>query len=145
MKLPWAYFDTSVYLKLYVREKGSEETRKLAKKKRILSSAILPTECFSALSRKKDEGYLTNEDFGKLANHIKEDLLYIEIIRLTDDALEKAEDVALNSTARALDALHIASALIFQEATNIELTFITSDKKQQKIANHYGLMTLFVE
>ncbi|MFV1951642.1 MAG: type II toxin-antitoxin system VapC family toxin, partial [Nitrospinota bacterium] len=99
MKLPWAYFDTSVYLKLYVREKGSEETRKLAKKKRILSSAILLTECFSALSRKKDEGYLTDEDFGKLANHIKEDLSYIEIVRLTDDALEKAEDVALISTA----------------------------------------------
>ncbi len=145
MKLPWAYFDTSVYLKLYVKEKGSKEARNLAKKKSILSSAVMPTECFSALSRKKEEGYLSNEDLKRLVSHIKEDLPYIEIIRLTDEVMEKAENIALHSTARALDAIHIASALIFQESTGIKLTFITSDQKQQRIANNYRLITLFVD
>ena len=79
-----------------------------------------------------------------MVNHIREDSSCIEIVRLTDDVIKMAEEIALQSTDRALDAIHIASALLFQEAVNINLVFVTSDKKQEKAANHQGLKTLFV-
>ena len=144
MKLPWAYIDTSSYLKLYVKEKGSEEVRNLVRKNRILSSVILLIECFSALSRKRQRKEIKDKDFYSLVRRIKEDADYIEIVRLTDEVLMKAEAVALQSTARALDAIHIASAVIFQEETKINLIFVTSDGKQQRFASHHGLNTLFV-
>ena len=115
MKPSWLYFDTSAYLKLYVRENGSEEVKKIAKKNRIISSSILLTECYYALSRKKNMGEIKKVHFSDLTVRLKGDLKYLEIVRLTDDVLRKAEEIVLNSTVRAMDALHVASALIFRK------------------------------
>lgn len=144
MKSSWFYFDTSAYLKLYVRENGSEEAKKIAKKNRIISSAILLTECYSALSRKKNMGEIKEVSFYDLTDRLKEDLKYLEIVRLTDDVLRKAEEIALNSTVRAMDALHAASAVIFQESSRFELSFVTSDRKQEKAVRVFGLKTFLV-
>lgn len=144
MKKNLAYLDTSTYIKLYIKESGSEEARQESGKNRILSSAILPVECFSALSRKRQEGTISAKDLERLAGYIRKDLLYIEIIRLTDEVLRKAEDITLHGNARTMDAVHIAAALIFQEAIGTGITFITSDKKQQTAAEDNGLTTLFV-
>ena len=143
-KLPWAYFDTSVYLKIYVKEKGSEEAKKLAAKSRILSSAILPVECLSAISRKREEGFLNDLDLSKAVNHIREGVKYAEIVNITDDVLKKAEAITLNHGGRDMDAVHIASALVFEELTGVKLTFATSDRKQLLAADRTGLKTIFV-
>jgi predicted nucleic acid-binding protein len=144
MKLLWMYIDTSTYLKLFLKEKGSDKAKKLVKENSLLSSAILMSESFSALSRRKQGKEIDDKMFDRLVNRIKKDLHYIEIVKLTDDVLKKTEEVILRSTARTLDAIHIASALLFQELTEIELTFITSDKKQEEVARHEGLKTVFV-
>jgi predicted nucleic acid-binding protein len=144
MKLLWIYIDTSTYLKLFLKEKGSDKAKKLVKENSLLSSAILTSESFSALSRRKQGKEIDDKMFDRLVNRIKKDLHYIEIVKLTDDVLKKTEEVILRSTARTLDAIHIASALLFQELTEIELIFITSDKKQEEVARHEGLKTVFV-
>lgn len=143
MKGKWLYLDTSTFLKLYVKEKDSERARNLVKQSFILSSAILPVESFSALSRKKQNGDISNKIFDKLAGRIKSDLAAIEIIMPGDDVLKRTENVVLNSTARTLDAIHIASALVFEDMSGIRLTFVTSDRKQHKIAVSQGLDTVF--
>lgn len=148
MKLPhnprWIYIDTSTYLKLFLKEKGSDKARKLVKENSLLSSAILTSESFSALSRRRQGKEIDDKMFDRLVNRIKKDLPYIEIIKLTDDVLKKAEEVILRSTVRTLDAIHMASALLFQELTGIELTFVTSDKKQEESAKNEGLKIVFV-
>ena len=40
----WAYFDTSVLVKRYVKEAGSSATRRLLQRFRFLSSAVAPVE-----------------------------------------------------------------------------------------------------
>ncbi len=145
MTKPWTYFDTSSYLKLIVKESGSEKARKKARESRVLSSAVLPVECFSALSRRKREGKMGENDFQKIVTEIREGLLSLEIVGANDDVLKKAEDVTLHSTARAMDAIHIASALVFQEGTGIEPSFVTSDKKQSNAAAEMGLKVFFIE
>jgi predicted nucleic acid-binding protein len=144
MKSSWLYFDSSAYLKLYVKENGSEEAKKIAKKNRIISSAILLTECYSAISRKKKMGEIKEVLFYDLTDRLKRDLKCLEIVRLTDEVLRKAEEIALNSTVRAMDALHVASALIFLESSHFELSFVTSDGKQEKAARVFGLKTFLV-
>ena len=141
----WAYLDTSTYLKIFVKESGSIQARELVKKHRVLSSAIVPVECFSALSRKKHACELKTQEFETLIKKIRESLAHIEIIRLTDDVLAKAEHIVKSSPIRSLDALHIASALIFQDAMQIPLPFITSDHRQLETAHGHGFKTVFVE
>ena len=145
MAQTWAYFDTSTYLKIFVKESGSAQARKLTKKHRIISSAILSVECFSALSRKKHTGELKSGELNTLTQKIRESLTHIEIIRLTDEVLIKAEQVVVSSPVRSLDALHIASALIFQQALQVPLTFVTSDHRQMEAAQAHGFATVFVE
>lgn len=140
----WIYIDTSTYLKLLLKEKGSDKAKKLVKENSLLSSAVITSECFSAFSRRKQGKEIDEKTFDRLVNRVKKELPYIEIVKVTDDVLKKTEEVALRSTARTLDAIHIASALLFQELTGIELTFVTSDKKQEEVANHEGLKTVFV-
>jgi len=67
----------------------------------------------------------------------------MEIIKLTDEVIEKAEAVVLKSTARPLDAIHIASAIIFQNEIKIDLPFFTSDRKQHEAALKEGLKAVF--
>lgn len=144
-KLSYAYFDTSTYLKLYVQENGTEEARSLVNEHKALSSAILLTECFSALSRKREAGEIEDRILTRLVKTIREELQHVEIINLTDLVLTRAEEIVLHSTARALDAIHIASALFIQDMSKIPLTFITSDRKQYAVAAMQGLSTVFVE
>lgn len=138
-----AYFDTSVWLKLYVREEGSDEARALAKRHRILSSAILLTEAFSALHRKKEAGKISDGILQKLVGTMKDDVNSIEIINLNQDVLAKSQEVVLATQARTLDAIHIASALIVRNLAEIPLTFVTADRKQCEAAQELGLVSLF--
>jgi len=140
----WIYFDTSSYIKVYVKEKGSLKARNLLKNKRIVSSIILQAECFCALSMKHHRGEIDERDLKTLINQIKRDRKLLDIINLTDDVIKKVESIALNSNTRTLDAIHIASALIFQDSLEITLPFITSDKIQYEIANIQGLETVLV-
>ncbi len=58
--------------------------------------------------------------------------------------LKEAEEVILNTGLRTLDAIHLASILIFQTASGIQIPFITSDSKQQEAAAHVGLDAVWV-
>lgn len=140
----FAYFDTSTWLKLYVRENGSEEARNLARNYRLLSSALLLTESFAALSRKRTIGEMDGKKFNRLVRTMKADSRYLEIINISDSVLDKSQEIVLNSAARTLDAIHIASALIFQSMAEIPVTFITSDRKQYEVAQEKGLRAVFV-
>ena len=144
MNPPWIYIDTSAYLKIFLKEKGSDKVRKLVKENSLLASTILTSECFSAFSRRRQGKEIDDKTFDRLVNRVKKDLPYIEIVRLTDDVLRRTEELLLQSTVRTLDAVHVASALLFQESTGIALTFVTSDKKQAEFTNDKGLNTVFV-
>ncbi len=145
MEKPWGYFDTSAFLKLYVKERGSSKALKTAKRHHLLSSSVLSLECRSALARRRRDGDMDEREFGKILKNLAAGLASVETVRITDEVLKRAEEVTLRSTARTLDAIHIASALLFRDTTGIDLAFVTSDKKQCEAALHEGLKTLFVE
>lgn len=144
MNPPWIYIDTSAYLKIFLKEKGSDKVRKLVKENSLLASAIIASECFSAFSRRRQGKEIDDKTFDRLVNRVKKDLPYLEIIRFTDNILRRTEEILLHSTVRTLDAIHIASALLFQESTGIDITFVTSDKRQAEFTNDKGLKTVFV-
>jgi predicted nucleic acid-binding protein len=58
--------------------------------------------------------------------------------------LDTAGEIVLRTPARTLDALHVASALLFKDSTGIDLTFVTADKKQLEAAVQEGLKTALV-
>jgi len=144
MTFPWAYLDSSTFLKLYVKEKGSRNARSLVRRHRILSCSVLPIECLSALSRKRRAAEIGQKDFKLLVQRIRTDYANLEAVQLGDEVLKKAEEVALQGVSGALDFIHIGAASIFQDETGIDLLFFTSDKRQFEAAIHFGLNAFYI-
>jgi predicted nucleic acid-binding protein len=144
MRLAWAYFDTSVLLKRYVREDASAQARALLRRHRFLSSAILPVETLSALCRRRTEGDLAKRHFQAILSRVKQDRAYWELLEVSPRVLAHAEELVPETGLRTLDAIHLASALTFQVASGIRIPFVTADAQQREKARLLRMLVTWV-
>jgi predicted nucleic acid-binding protein len=141
----WAYFDTSVLVKRYVKEQGSAAARRLLQQYRFLSSAVAPVEALSVLSRRCTLGELARRDFVAIRSRLHKDRSYWELVEVGEIVLNQAEELALKIGLRTLDALHLASAFTFQAASGLTIPFITANVKQRKAAEALAISMIWVE
>jgi uncharacterized protein len=139
-----AYFDTSVLVKRYVNEQGSILARRLLRNCRILSSALVPLEALSTFARRRTAGELSESSFSAIVARISTDRRQWELIELTAPILAQAEQVLQRTQLRTLDALHLASALVFQDRSSAALPFVTADERQRQAAQQMGLRVIWV-
>ena len=141
----WAYFDTSVLVKRYVKEQGSAAARRLLHRYRFLSSAVAPVEALSVLSRRHALGDLTQRDFIAIRSRLRKDRSYWELVEVGEIVLNQAEELAQKTGLGTLDALHLASFLTFQAASGLTIPFITADVRQRKAAETLDMDLIWVE
>jgi len=141
---PWAYFDTSVAVKRYVDEDGAGQSRVLLGRHRLLSSAILPVEALAALGRRRQAGDLSEGDFAAIVGRLQRDRVHWELVDPTRTVLGRAELLAGGSGLRALDALHVASALEFETSIDLRIPFVTADRCQREAAERAGLAVVWI-
>lgn len=144
MPAPWAYFDTSVLLKRYIREAGSAQARASLRRYRFLSSAIAPVEAMSALCRRRTSGELAEEDFAAILSRIRNDRSYWELVEVTPLVLTYAEELIRTTGVKTLDALHLASVLAFQAMSGIRIPFVTADLRQRDAASQLDLTVVWI-
>ena len=144
MAAQFAYFDTSVLVKRYVREAASERAEELLRRYRFLSSAIVSLEAFSAFSRRKAAGELSERSFDAILSRMRSDRDHWELVELTAAVLNRSEEMIDKAKVRTLDALHIASALLFQDLSGLRVPFITADERQRDGAQLVGLQVTWV-
>jgi len=140
----WGYFDTSVLVKRYVRERGSPRAKTLLGRHRFLCSAIAPLEVVSALCRRRAMGDLAERDLSAILSRMREDRAYWELVEVSPLVLDKAEELVQRAGLRVLDAIHVASAIIFQTASGIRIPFITADVRQRDAARQLALAVTWV-
>lgn len=137
-----AYFDTSVLLKRYVREAGSDRAQELLRRYLVVTSTIAPVEMMSALTRRRRDGDLDDADFRAIIGQLARDRQRWHLVEVTAEVLDRAEAVFERARVRALDAIHLASAMAVNTALNDparRLPFITDDDRQQAGAQALGL------
>jgi predicted nucleic acid-binding protein len=142
MAAPWAYIDTSVLMKRYVKEVDTSWAVGLLRRHRVLSSAIAPLEAVSALARRQAVGDLTRRDFTATVARLAQDRAYWGLVEVTSDILDRAEGLVRRGDLRTLDAIHLASALSFGEETGLHVAFVTADQRQGEAARLAGLRVL---
>lgn len=145
MAARWAYFDTSVLVKRYLREDGSSRARSLLPRYRFLSSAIAPIEAMSAMCRRRASGELDANDFVAIRSRMQNDRAYWELVEVSPLVLSRAEELIQQTDLRTLDALHVASALTFKAASGINLAFVTGDGQQRDAAKNWALDVIWVQ
>ena len=143
--MTFAYFDTSALIKRYVRERGSTRVVSLMRRHDLLSSAITPVEVMSALSRRRRDRELSEEDFAATASRVQSERIRWELVEVGETVLNRAEEIVQGTVPmRALDAVHVASLMAFQAASSIQIPFVTGDGRQRDAANYLSLDVIWV-
>lgn len=144
----WAFFDTSVLAKRYVREPGSAQAQALLRAHGIIVSAVAPVELVSAFHRRKSARDLSQRSFEAIVGRIRHDRAYWTLVDVTVTVLDRAEEIISQTGLRTLDAIHVASALHVRAAaapSGTDLSFVTADGPQRDAAARLGLEVQWVE
>jgi uncharacterized protein len=133
-----------VLVKCYVAERGTPEAVSLIGRHGVLSSALAPIELASALRRLETRGGLTRRQRERALARFQADRAYWTLLQPDSHVLTRAEALVGTGPVRTLDALHLASALVFQTEMNLRSPFITGDTQQRRAAEVLGFEVVFV-
>jgi predicted nucleic acid-binding protein len=131
------YLDASALVKLFVPEPESDSLNQaLLGARGVILSDLALTEMASALGRRTREGVLTRRQAGHLHREALKLIASCRHVELTPPVHRRAEQLLLSipMPIRALDALHLATALEAGAAT-----MVTFDLNLRDIAASQGL------
>ena len=129
------FFDSSAFVKRYVREPGTDAVLGWCDRATEIGlSGIALPEIVSAFCRLKRENRITDSQYRQLKTLLLADIEDAAICDLTPQVLAHAVTSLEGSVLRGMDAIHIGSAVALQAEV-----FISSDKRQQEAAALAGL------
>jgi len=129
------FFDSSAFAKRFIEETGSDEIEKIClESNSIALSSICFPEIISALNRRLRENNITKKEYLLIKDKMLEEFDSLEIINVVLEVISKAIILLEKHNLRTLDALHVASAIVW----NAEL-FVSADKRQTLAAKKAGL------
>jgi hypothetical protein len=132
------FFDTSALTKRYVEEEGSDQVRDLCAQADALGVSVLVLpELISTLCRLVREGRLSAEDYQSLKAAVQTDLSDADLCDVSQEIFEQAIRCLEAHPLRALDALHVGSALIYQPDL-----FVSADRRQIEAADREGIVVV---
>lgn len=135
-----SFFDSSALAKRFIEEPGSEEIEKICfDSDSIAVSSICFPEIISALNRRLRESSISKKDYLLIKERLIEEFEHIEIINVVPEVIAKSILLLERSRLRTLDAIHIASALMWKPGL-----FVSADKRQTLAARKAGLKVKFV-
>jgi predicted nucleic acid-binding protein len=127
--------DSSAFAKRYVLEAGSERLDELLQgASQLTVSVILLPEVLSGLNRRLRERCIVQEEYNWAKSQLIEDIEDAEVLPITREVLSIAISLLETNVLRAMDALHIATA-VHRRAD----LFVTADRRQYEAAKQHGL------
>jgi predicted nucleic acid-binding protein len=136
-----AYVDASVLLRIALGQPDS-----LPEWSRIewgLSSALISTECLRTLDRLRLRVKLEDAEVARRRAKILELIASLEIVEIDATVLERAAQ-PMPTELGALDAIHLATALLWKEMAREELTVATHDTALAVASRAHGLAVVGV-
>jgi predicted nucleic acid-binding protein len=145
MKVRNAYFDTSVIVKNYLKETGSQRARQLFRTRQVITSAIAGLESISAFKRTLASGAIDEKAYTAVVRQFQKHREKFKRVELTAEILETAEKYIVGFNVRALDAIHLASAVRIDPRFPKRLPFVTADSVQRNAALQLGLEVVWID
>jgi uncharacterized protein len=134
-----AYVDSSVLLRLVLGQPNA-----LAEWQEIdrgVSSALISTESLRTLDRVRIRTGLSDLEVSRRRATILQLISSMELIDVDSNVLERAAQPTPTELGT-LDAIHLASALLWQDASDIDLVMATHDAALGMAAKAHGLKVL---
>jgi predicted nucleic acid-binding protein len=137
------YLDTSALIKRYINEPGTEDVRAWIRAADIISTGLLTrAETAAGLTRLQRRGIITQEDYKTALEQFRLDWEWYQRIPINDELIARADFLACQHGLRGYDAVHLAAALIWQEALMLPVTLATYDQELANAGRMSGLKVL---
>ncbi len=119
-----AYLDSSVLLRLVLGQKGKFKEWRAVREG--VASALVEVECLRTLDRLRLRGAITDHELSRRREAVYRLLEEIEIVEPTRPILARAS-LPLPTPIGTLDAIHLATAMLWRESSPSDLVFATHD------------------
>ncbi len=138
-----AYLDTSSIVKLYVDEDGTDEIRRVvSQSEAVAASWIAYAETRSAFARRYREGGIPITEYRQRVGAFEDDWAGYLAVDVSHDVIRRAGNLAEKHGLKALDAIHLASALNLkddQASPSLSVIFSSADARLQRASEEEGL------
>ncbi|MBI3262812.1 MAG: type II toxin-antitoxin system VapC family toxin [Acidobacteria bacterium] len=136
-----AYLDTSALLRLVLREAGALD--ELRSYDNLVSSELVAVESCRTIDRLRLQGSLSTEEAAARLLVVTEWLEAIDLVLLRPPVLSRASE-PLPTPIGTLDAIHLATALIWRDRMRKSLVVATHDAALALAARAFGFEVLGV-
>jgi predicted nucleic acid-binding protein len=130
-----AYLDTSALLRLVLREPGALE--ELRSCEALVASELIAVESLRTLDRLRLQGALSTEDAASRRETTMEWLEAVDLVLLQRPILVRASE-PFPTPIGTLDALHLSTALVWQDRMGRRLVMATHDRDLALAARSFG-------
>lgn len=122
-----AYLDTNALVKLYAPESGGDQVLDLLDTTDgVVTSVLTYTEARGVFARLLDRGQATQEEYDTILQNFEEDWTMALKVELVEAVYRRAGDLTVqHPRLRALDAIHLSSALEVKK--QYDMKFLTFD------------------
>ncbi|MGH7859248.1 MAG: type II toxin-antitoxin system VapC family toxin [Candidatus Binatia bacterium] len=129
------YLDTSVVLRVLLKE--PKPLRSWGDWEEAASSDLMGVEARRAIDRSRLDAALDDEQVAELHQQLRQVEIRLRRIAVNRRILGRAAQ-PMATAVKTLDAIHLASALVFQEARGASVLFATHDGRQATAARALG-------
>ncbi len=137
----WHYLDPSAWVKRFYREPGSDAVNALFRTMpRFACSNFGLIEMLATISRKGRGGTAAHSATARLVGDVRLDFSLFHVVAIDGPLAEQAAQLALVHGLRAMDAIHLGSAL--RLGPPLETTVVSSDAELIAAARLEGLEIL---
>lgn len=133
-----AYLDSSALLRLILREPAALELDDLSSCESIISSELIAVECPRTIDRLRLQGSLSTEEAASRFSIVKDWLEAVDLVLLQHPILARASE-PFPTPLGTLDALHLATALVWRDRMRQELVMATHDRGLALAARAFGI------
>ena len=134
-----AYLDTSALLRLVLREPGALE--QLRSCDALVSSELLAVEALRTVDRLRLQGSLSPEEAASRRAIVTDWLEAVDLVLLQRSILARASE-PFPTALGTLDALHLATALVWRDRTQQSLVMATHDSGLGLAARSFGMQVV---
>lgn len=134
------YLDSTALVKRYIAEVGSTEVAQLIENAAVVGTTVISrAEISGALAKAARLGLLPHEQARAVLDVFRAQWNDLVRLQLTETIVARADAQAWDRRLRGTAALHLAAALVWQEALGAAVTFATFDRSLWQAANGAGL------
>jgi predicted nucleic acid-binding protein len=124
------YLDTSALVKLYVREPGTDEVKKLIERSSSVGTSIISKpEAAAAFSKAMRVGYISPDEAQTAWKAFLDTWPSLVRLAINETIVNQAGTLAFTHGLCGYDAVHLATALNWRDTLDVSMLFATYDQQ----------------